>query len=323
MFRHSYSFNKRNLEGKVMAEKVQVTADRIRKLEVQGARNVAIAAVQALETLAQGTKAKTREVFVKELYGARKVFFASRETEPLMRNAVKWIINRVEDSDERSVTTLVALVSSSSKSFQKKLEASKEHIAEIGAKRIRDGSVILTHCHSSTVTRLLAKAKEDGKTFEVICTETRPALQGRITAKELVALGIKTTMIVDSAARTFMNEVDLVIVGADALTSEGNIVNKIGTSAIALLAYEARKPFYVVTELLKFDPATLCGDYEKIEERSPAEIWMEPPQNLIIRNPAFDVTRSDYIHGIICEEGVIPPQSINEVVRRKYPWIFE
>jgi ribose 1,5-bisphosphate isomerase len=114
-----------------------------------------------------------------------------------------------------------------------------------------------------------------------------------------------------------------VIVGADALTSEGNIVNKIGTSAIALLAYEARKPFYVVTELLKFDPATLCGDYEKIEERSPAEIWMEPPHNLIIRNPAFDVTRSDYVHGIICEEGVIPPQSINEVVRRKYPWIFE
>lgn len=306
-----------------MAEKVQVTADRIRKLEVQGARNVAIAAVQALEALAQGTRAKTRETFVKELYDAKKTLFASRETEPLMRNAVKWVINRVEDSDERSVTALTSLVSSSSKSFQEKLEASKEQIAKIGAKRIRDGSVILTHCHSSTVTRLLGKAKEDGKTFEVICTETRPALQGRITAKELVTLGIKTTMIVDSAARTFMNDVDMVIVGADALTSEGNVINKIGTSAIALLAYEARKPLYVVTELLKYDPATLCGEYEKIEERNPAELWMEPPENLIIRNPAFDVTRRDYVHGIICEEGVIPPQSVNEVIRRRYPWIFE
>jgi ribose 1,5-bisphosphate isomerase len=306
-----------------MAETVQVTAARIRKLEVQGARNVAIAAAKALETLAHGTKAKTRENFVTEINEAKTVLFAARETEPLMRNAVKWIINRVEDSDERSVTALAALVSSSSKSFQKNLEASKEHIAEIGAKRIRDGSVILTHCHSSTVTRLLSKAKEDGKNFEVICTETRPALQGRITAKELVALGVKTTMIVDSAARAFMNDVDLVIVGADALTSEGNVVNKIGTSAIALLAYEARKPFYVVSELLKFDPATLCGDYEKIEERSPTEVWMEAPEKLIIRNLAFDVTRRDYIHGVICEEGIIPPHSISEVVRRIYPWVFE
>jgi ribose 1,5-bisphosphate isomerase len=306
-----------------MAETVRVTADRIRKLEVQGARNVAITAAKALEALAHGTRAKTREAFVKELNEAKTVLFAARETEPLMRNAVKWIINRVEDCDERSVEALASLVSSGSKSFQKKLEASKELIAEIGAKRIREGSVILTHCHSSTVTRLLSKAREDDKNFEVICTETRPALQGRITAKQLVALDIKTTMIVDSAARVFMNNVDLVIVGADALTSEGNIVNKIGTSAIALLAYEARKPFYVVSELLKFDPATLCGDYEKIEERSPTEVWMEAPEKLIIRNPAFDVTRRDYIHGVICEEGIIPPHSISEVVRRIYPWVFE
>jgi len=305
-----------------MAEKVRDTADRIRKLEVQGARNVAIAAVKAIETMAHGTKAKTRESFVKELFEAKTTLFATRTTEPLVRNAIKWIINRVEDSDERNVETLVALVTSSANSFQKKLEASKERIAEIGAKRIREGMVIFTHCHSSTTTYLLSKAKKDGKNFEVICTETRPALQGRITAKEMVELGVKTTMIVDSAARSFMNDADIVIVGADALTSEGNVINKIGTGAIALLAYEARKPFYVVAELLKFDPDTLCGDYEKIEERSPLEIWTEAPENLVIRNPAFDVTRRDYIHGIICEEGIISPHSIVEVIHRRHQWIF-
>lgn len=305
-----------------MAEKVCDTADKIRRLEVQGARNVAIAAIKALETMAHRTSAKTRESFVKELSEAKTVLFAARTTEPLMRNAIKWIINRVEDSDERNVEALVALVTSSSRSFQKKLEASKERIAEIGAKRIRDGMVIFTHCHSSTTTHLLNKAKKDGKNFEVICTETRPALQGRITAKEMIAFGIKTTMIVDSAARSFMNDADIVIVGADALTSEGNVINKIGTSTIALIAYEARKPFYVVAELLKFEPDTLCGDYEKIEERSPLEIWMEAPENLTIRNPAFDVTRRDYIHGIICEEGIISPHSVVEAVHRRHPWIF-
>jgi ribose 1,5-bisphosphate isomerase len=306
-----------------VTQAVQVAADRIRKLEAQGARNVAIAAIKALEALAEETTAKTRKEFLKELSEAKATLFASRATEPLMRNAVRWIISQVEQSGREKVDVLAKLVSSSSGQFLKNLEASKEGIAEIGAKRIRNNSVVFTHCHSSTVTHLLRKAKKDGKTFEVICTETRPVFQGRITAKEMLALGVKTTFIVDSAARSFMRNADIVIVGADAITSEGNVINKIGTSTIALLAHEARKPFYVVSELLKFDPATVCGDYEKIEERSPDEVWKGAPEKLVIRNPAFDVTRRDYIHGVICEEGVIPPHSVAEVTRRKYPWIFE
>ncbi len=306
-----------------MNESVHATAERIRKLQVQGARNVAIAAIQALETLAENTKAKTRKDFIGELCKARTLLFAARETEPLMRNALRWVIMQVEDSDERNPTELRNLVSFSSQNFLKSLAASKERIAEIGAKRIRSGSTVFTHCHSSTVTHTLAKAKSDGKIFEVVCTETRPAFQGRITAEEMVSLGVKTTFIVDSAARSFMHDVDVVVVGADAITSEGNVVNKIGSSAIAVLAHEARKPFYVVTELLKFDPATLYGEYEKIEERSRNEVWREAPAELIVRNPAFDVTPRDLISGLICEEGIVSPQSVAEVIHRAYPWVFE
>jgi ribose 1,5-bisphosphate isomerase len=289
---------------------------------VQGARNVAIAAIKALEVLAKETKATKRRDFMQELSDAKTLLFASRETEPLMRNAVRWVISQVEDSDERNVGELARVVSSSSQKFQKSLEASKERIAEIGSKRIRDGSVILTHCHSSTVTYMLGKALKQGRKFEVICTETRPAFQGRITAKEMLSLGVKTTFMVDSAARSFINNVDLVVVGADAITSEGNVVNKIGTGTLALLAREARKPFYIVSELLKFDPATLYGEYEKIEERSRNEVWKEAPAELNVRNPAFDVTPRDLIHGIICEEGIVSPQSVAEVMHRVYPWVF-
>jgi ribose 1,5-bisphosphate isomerase len=306
-----------------MTETIKETAERIRRLEVQGARNVAIAAIKALQTLAETSKAKTRREFIAELCNARELLFASRETEPLMRNAIRWIITQVEDSDERNPTELCHLVSVSAEKFQKNLVASRERIAEIGAKRIRDGSVVFTHCHSSTVSHMLWKAKSEGRDFEVICTETRPALQGRITAKEMLQLGVKTTFIVDSAARSFMHDADLIIVGADAITSEGNVVNKIGTSAIAVLAHEARKPFYVVSELLKFDPATLHGEYEKIEERSRDEIWKDAPSDLNVRNPAFDVTPRDLIHGIICEEGIVSPHSVAEVMHRAYSWVFE
>ncbi len=305
-----------------MTETVRVTADQIRRLEVQGARNAAIAAIKALQSLAETSKTATRKEFIAQLSEARNLLFAARETEPLMRNAIRWIISQVEDSDERNPTELAHLVTVSSQNFQKNLAASKERIAEIGSKRIRDGSVIFTHCHSSTATYMLAKALKDGKRFEVICTETRPAFQGRITAKEMLQLGVKTTFIVDSAARSFMHDVDVVFVGADAITSEGNVVNKIGTAAIALLAREARKPFYVVSELLKFDPATLYGEYEKIEERSRDEIWKEASSELNIRNPAFDVTPRDLIHGIICEEGIVSPHSVAEVMHRAYPWVF-
>lgn len=308
---------------RTLSQSVKDTAEKIKRLEIQGARNVAIAAIKAIEASAIRTKTQSKTQLLKELSEAKNSLFASRETEPLMRNAIRWIVNQVESNTEKKTAKLTRIVSVASTKFLEDLADSNEKIAEIGARRIRDNSVILTHCHSSTVTHVLRKAKQQGKRFEVVCTETRPVLQGRITAKEMLKLGIKTTMIVDSAVRYFMNHVDIVIVGADAITSEGNVVNKIGTSAVALAAHEARTPFYVVSELLKFDPVTTYGDYEGIEERNSDEIWKDAPDNLIIRNPAFDVTRRDYIHGIICEEGIVSPHTVLEIVNRKYPWIFQ
>ena len=305
-----------------MAETIRITAEKIRKLQVQGARNVAIAAVKAIQTQTEQTTAKNKIQFLCELKEAQTIFVASRETEPLMRNAIRWIITQAQADKTEKVETLSQNVVANANQFLKDLEDSKELIAEIGSKRIRDGSLVFTHCHSSTVTHLLAKAKKDGKNFKVICTETRPAYQGRITAKELIDLGIETTFIVDSAARSFMGNVDVVIVGADAITSEGNVVNKIGSSSIAVLANEARVPFYVVSELLKFDPETLHGECEKIEQRSSNEVWSEAPTKLTVRNPAFDVTPNRYIHGLVCEEGIIAPQSVVEIVRLRYPWVF-
>ena len=268
---------------------------------------MAIAAIKAIEALTKRTKAKNKQELLDELQEAKSLLFASRATEPLMRNVVRWMISQVKKSRKKRIEDLTRIVSTTSQDFLRNLEESKRKIAEIGARRVTENSVIFTHCHSSTVTSLFKKAKQDGKFFKIICTETRPLFQGRITVEEMLELGVNSTLIVDSAARYFMNQADFVVVGADAITSEGNVINKIGTSMIALAAKEARTPFYVACELLKFDPATIYGDYEKIEERSPREIWKKPPENLSIRNPAFDITRRDFIHAIICEEGIISP----------------
>jgi len=162
---------------------VQDTAKRIKDLEIQGARNVAIAAIESVENLARQTKARDKTEFLEEISEAKRILFATRETEPLMRNAIRWIISQLDKSREKKVKKLTEIVSSSSRQFLKDLEHSKDRIAEIGARRIRRGCVVLTHCHSSTVTHLLKRAVQEGKTFEVICTETRPLFQGRTTAK--------------------------------------------------------------------------------------------------------------------------------------------
>ncbi len=302
---------------------VEEAAERIKSLKVQGATNVALTAVRALVEQMELSEAKDRDSALAEIVIARNILFQTRETEPFMRNAVRYIERELREGEWRSVEELRGVAQRLADELFGEFHRSRRRTAEVGAKRIRPGYSVLTHCHSSAVTMVFREAKRQGVDFEVILTETRPRYQGRITARELLDMGIRATMIVDSAVRSFIKGSDLVLVGADAITSEGNVINKIGSSQVALVADEARIPFYVVTELLKFDPQTIHGDYEAIEERDASEVWEYAPEELNIRNPAFDVTRRDYIHGIICEEGIISPQSIMEAIRRRYPWLLE
>jgi ribose 1,5-bisphosphate isomerase len=303
-------------------DEIREAAGTIQRMEVQGATNVALTALKAIVDHLKSLDDTGRENVLEEISEAKVLLFSSRETEPFMRNAVRYVewslLHR-----EWTHSGFPGLVQGISDEFVEAFREARRKITEVGTKRITDGSRVLTHCHSSAVSQILRTAKENGVDFELFLTETRPRYQGRITAREMAEAGVKATMIVDSAVRTVLNRVDLVLVGSDAITSEGNVINKIGTSLIALAAQEARTPFYIATELFKFDPQTIHGDFEVIEERSPNEVWTDPPEGLKIRNPAFDVTRREYIHGIICEEGVISPHSVVEAVRRRYPWILE
>ncbi|MBS7652706.1 S-methyl-5-thioribose-1-phosphate isomerase [Candidatus Bathyarchaeota archaeon] len=304
-------------------ERVIEAAERIRRLEVQGATGVALTALRAIVEQIEISKAQDRASALRELDEASRILFSARETEPFMRNAIRFLRSRVEEAEWKNIEELRPLIRKTSQELLETFKDARRRIAEVGSRRILNGDMILTHCHSSTVMMILKRAKERGIDFQVVLTETRPLYQGRRTARELSEAGIGATMIVDSAVRSFMRGISKVLVGADAITSEGNVINKVGTSLIALAAQEARVPFYVASELLKFDPQTIHGDYEAIEERSPQEVWANPPEGLMIRNPAFDVTRRDYIHGLICEDGVISPHIILEAVLRRYPWILK
>jgi ribose 1,5-bisphosphate isomerase (EC 5.3.1.-) len=200
-----------------------------------------------------------------------------------------------------------------------------ERIGEIGSRRVRDGDVILTHCNSSVALSIIKTAFDAGKDIKVIATESRPRYQGHLTIKTLDGWGITTELVVDSAVRTVINEVDEVIVGADVITANGSLVNKIGTSQIALAAHEARTSFMVAAETYKFSPETMMGELVPIEMRAAEEVYpgISEFKHVRVRNPAFDVTPHQYIDVICTEVGAIPPEMSYLVIKEMLGWEME
>ncbi len=203
-------------------------------------------------------------------------------------------------------------------------------ISEHGNAIVPDKANILTHCNTGTLATVeygtalgvIRAAFEAGKKIHVYVDETRPFLQGaRLTVWELLQDKIPHTLITDSTAGYLMQQgkVDMVIVGADRIASNGDTANKIGTYSLAVLASEHEIPFFVAAPSSTVDLKISGGDEIPVEERDGTEVRMfrgvrVVPEEVQVYNPSFDITPSKYITGIITEKGIIsPPYSVNLV----------
>jgi len=298
---------------------VKKTATDIKHMRIRGAGRIARAVARALKTVAVKSKAKRTSDFVKEIKQAADLLYRTRPTAVSLPNAIRYVLRDLRaDRDVKELREQI--VTRANEFIQNSLLAVKR-IGEIGARRISDGDVVLTHCNSECAISVLTTAYKQGKDIRVIVTESRPRLQGHLTARALLKEKIPTTMIVDSAVRFIMKEVDKVVVGADSIAANGAVVNKIGTSQIALAAHEARVLFYVAAETYKFHPGTLVGQLVEIEERDPQEVVdLRKFPGLKVRNPSFDVTPPEYVDLIITEQGVIPPSAAFTIIRELFGW---
>ena len=309
----------------MMLMSVPETAEKIKSMEIRGAGRIARAAAVALRDHALSLTAKDLPAFTAEMGRAAEMLVATRPTAVSLPNAVHIVmtgLDRAKDTeDARS-----GLVSRAD-GFILSSRHAVEDIARFGARHIRDGDTILTHCNSEVALGCIIEAHRSGKEIEVFATEVRPRNQGHITIRTLNDAGIRTNFIVDSAVRSFIHDIDLVIVGADAVTVNGAVVNKIGTAQVAHTAKEARVNMIVAAETYKFAPRTVIGDLIQIEERGPDEVLPEAIRktlpNVTVRNPAFDVTPADYIDLIVTEAGAIPPQMAYVIIREYLGWGIE
>lgn len=293
---------------------VEDTAQKIRSMEIRGAGRIARAGASAMGDFADSYTGASLEDFVRDLSEAADVLLASRPTAVSLWNGVHATMRGVDGAS--SFEEARALVSGNAKDFCTRSERAVEEIARIGARRIQDGDVIMTHCNSSAALGVIKEAHRQGKDIKVYATESRPWRQGILTVNDLADAGIDITLIIDSAVRSVMKRTDKVFVGADTITSQGALVNKVGTSHLALAAHEARVNFYVCAETYKFSPMTLFGDTVTIEEREISEVVRpgEVRDTVKIFNPVFDSTPAAYIDAIVTELGMMGPGAVYGVM---------
>jgi len=292
----------------------------IKSMRVRGAGRIARTAAYAMKLAAQMYKGGDPKDFEEYMKTVADVIGSTRPTAVSLHNALRYVLNRVKGA--KSLEEAVSAAVSAANSFIVASLSAVKRIGDIGSKLIEEGDVVLTHCNSSAALSVLKTAFKSGKRFRVYATETRPKFQGLLSYRELAESGIPVALIPDSAVRFVMREIDKVVVGADTVTANGAVINKVGTSLIALAAYEARARFYVATETYKFSPSTILGELVTIEEREPEEVvphdLLVRHPNLRVRNPAFDVTPPEYIDAIITERGVIPPKAAAMVLLEDY-----
>jgi ribose 1,5-bisphosphate isomerase len=289
-------------------------ADSIKSMEIRGAGLIARSAADAMKKQALEYQGHDLTEFRKVLDEGRERLIASRPTAISLWNAVQATMRNA--SKMGSVEELRTNIATNADRFIERSTNAVETIGKIGSKRIKDGMTILTHCNSNAALSVIKAAHAEGKNIKVYATESRPWRQGLLTVKDLSAAGIPATLIIDSAVRWVMKDIDIIFVGADTICSNGALINKIGTSQVALAAHEARVPFIVCAETYKFSPKTVTGELVEIEEREANEI-VDPrtlPPGVSVRNPVFDATPAEYIDSIVTEVGLISPYAAYEVI---------
>jgi methylthioribose-1-phosphate isomerase len=302
-------------------ESVEQVWHSIKQLKVRGAPAIGVAAAYGLLIAIRKQTAMNLKEYLQEIEKKAAYIDSARPTAVNL----KWALNRMLNS-------VKIFSGNDSKGLYKHLEeeAIRIHEEDVhlclkmgvnGVSLIKEGMGVLTHCNAGalattgigTATSPMYLAHQNGVQFRVYADETRPLLQGaRLTSWELNKAGLDVTLLTDNMAAHIMSQglIDLVITGTDRVAANGDVANKIGTHGVAILAKHFGIPFYVACPYSTIDFNTAEGKDIVIEEREAEEVLhfglrRTAPEEIKVRNPAFDLTPHELVSGLITEKGII------------------
>lgn len=316
---------------------VEQVWEAIKSLRVRGAPLIGVVAAYGLCLGTQPYRRLPRTAFLEHVRQVAEYLDSARPTAVNLAWALRRVRQRAGMTSGDAAPIWAAMLDEAHAILHEDADVCRR-IGEHGAALVPEGGGILTHCNAGalatagygTALSLLYVARERRRNFRVFADETRPLLQGaRLTAFELAAAGIDTTVLCDGAAAALMasGQVQMAVVGADRIAANGDTANKIGTLSVALAAAAHHVPFYVAAPLSTFDPSAPNGAAIPIEFRSEREIRGQPGAEQVASgvacyNPAFDVTPAHLISGIVTEEGLIQPVTparVAEMLKRASP----
>lgn len=303
-------------------------AQAIFEMVVRGAPAIGVSAAFGMVLAAQQSQAAEAGDLLGDLEAAAEALKQARPTAVNLAWAVDHMLVVARGAAQNGVEGVRGALLGEAQRLADEDVATNKRMAAHGAALIRDGDTVLHHCNTGmlatvdygTALGVIRMAHESGKRIHVLLDETRPRLQGsRLSAWECEQLGIPYDILPDTAAGHYMRrgEIDLVLFGADRVAANGDVVNKIGSYQIAVLAHENAIPCYSVFPTSTADLTMRSGDDIPIEERDKAEV-LAPygcaivPETYRARNPAFDVTPAKYLTGLVTEQGIVrPPFDVN------------
>lgn len=307
----------------VVCSSLEEVITAIKDMAIRGAPAIGVAAAMGLALGARSIETNEYKAFHMKFLAMARDMELARPTAVNLRWAVERMKGMAREMRGRCVDEIKEALRRESQDMLERDIELNHRIGENGCTLVPDRATILTHCNAGalatggygTALGVIRAAHEAGKDIHVMVDETRPLLQGmRLTAFELMEDRIPATVIVDSAAGYLMRKgkVDLVLIGADRIASNGDIANKVGSYQLAVLAKENRIPFYVAAPISTFDLSLKRGDQIPIEERDPEEVvtlggYRIGPEGVNAFNPAFDITPAEYLTAIITEKGVLRP----------------
>lgn len=301
-------------------QEVRRIADDIKTITIQWATNVAREACKIMWQQLRCTNLSDHDELVHFFDEASAMLIWARETEPLLRNAMKYAKSKIHEWSDANA------VADAFEEYLWWIEREEKIRPTIWANLIDDGDIVFTHCHSSSVVKVFVTAHNNGKKIKAYNTETRPLYQWRITSRDLVEAWIPDTMVTDDAAPYFIDntteedvDVNKVFLWSDCIKLNGDTINKVWSFSISLSAWHSGIPLYIVWSLLKVDTENTIG----IEIRNWKELWPDAPEGLEIVNYAFDKVPHKCITWIITEFGVIRPENLVKEIRKHYPWMLD
>lgn len=304
-------------------KKITKIAKDIEVIKIQWATNIAREWMRNLWEEISSQKFKDLSEFGLFLNEAIKLLKNARETEPMLFNWLNLCLKNYKELSKQK-ETLAGMQKKLSKVclwYVAEIEKEEKIRPIIWAKLIKSGYNIFTHCHSGSVVKLLTTAWNQWKKIQVYNSETRPLYQWRKTSQDLVNAGVPDTMVTDNIAPFFVDNlyesdvnIDMVVLGCDAIKIDGSIYNKVGSFGIAMAARHSGIPVYIVWSLTKVDTENTV----EIEIRDWKEIRDKAPKWLKFLNYAFDMVPAKFITGIITEYGVIKPKDLKKYMKIIY-----